>query len=160
EFLRARDQPVIKVGDVTISPQRYDAEYRRMLDQVRRQMGGQLDPETLRALNLASTVTQRMIDEAAIDQSLAQLAITVSDDAVRAQILADPRFRGRTAQFERAIFMAMLQETRQTEQQYFETVRRDLARDALAETLVAGTRVPDVLVDRLYRLRQERRVAQ
>jgi len=130
-----------------------------MLDQVRRQMGGQLDPETLRALNLAGTVTQRMVDEAAIDQSLARLGIIVSDDAVRAQILADrasaPHRAVRAlhvhgdAAGDAADRAAILRD-----------VRRDLARDALAETLVAGTRVPDVLVDRLYRLRQERRVAQ
>jgi peptidyl-prolyl cis-trans isomerase D len=160
EFMRAREQPVITVGDITVSPQRYDFEYRRMIEQIRRQMGGQLDSDTLRQLNIASQVTQRLTDEAAIDQALATLGITVSDDAVRASILANPQFRGRTGQFDRNIMLAMLNETRQTEMQFFNSARRDLARDALAEALVAGTRVPEVLVDRLYRLRQERRVAQ
>src|SRR5262249_55801952 len=143
EFMRAREQPVITVGDVTISPQRYDAEYRRTVDQIRRQMGGQLDADTLRQLNIASQVTQRLTD-----QALATPGIVVSDDVVRANIIANPQFRGRTGQFDRNLLLAYLNETRQTEQQFFAQSRRDLARDALAEALVAGARVPEVMVDR------------
>src|SRR5262245_47732019 len=108
EFMRAREQPVITVGDITVSPQRYDTEYRRMIEQIRRQRGGQLDSETIRQLNLASQVTQRLTDEAAIDQALATLGIIVSDDAVRASILASPQFRGPTGQFDRNIMLAYL----------------------------------------------------
>ncbi len=159
-FMRGREAPVITVGEITISPQAYDAEYRRTIDQIRRQMGGQVDADTLRQLNIGSQVTQRMVDEAAIDQAVAALRITVSDDAVRAVILANPRFRGPTGQFDRNVLANALSEMRTTEAQFFADTRRDLARDALASALTAGTRVPDVVADRLYRLRQERRVAE
>src|SRR5262249_34919811 len=149
EFMRAREQPVITVGAITVLPQRYDAEYRRTIEQIRRQLGGQLDSETLRQLNIASQVTQRLTDAAAIDQAVATLGIIGSDDPLRASILATPQSRGRTGQFDRNIMLAFLNDTRQTEQQFFNDTRRDLSRDALASVLVAGTRVPEVLVDRL-----------
>ncbi len=158
-FLRDRERPVITVGSTEISPAQFDIEYRRTVERMRRSMG-QMDAEMARQLRIADQVVDRMTNDAAIDQALASLGIVVSDDSVRARILADPTFRGASGQFDRNVFLGLLSENQMNEASFVALIRQTMGRDALAEALTAGTRVPDLLVDRIYRFREERRIAE
>lgn len=157
-FLRERERPVITVGEVEIMPAQFDSEYRRTMERMRRSLG-QLDAETARQLRLADQVVERMSNDAAIDQALTRLGFSVGDDAVRARILGDSAFRGASGQFDRNVFLGLLSQNQLTEAQFVTLIRQTMARDALADALTSGLRVPDVLVDRIYRYREERRVA-
>ncbi len=158
-FLRDRERPIITVGDTEISPAQFDSEYRRTLERMRRSMG-QMDAEMARQLRIADQVVERMTNDAAIDRALASLGIVVSDETVRARILADQTFRGASGQFDRNVFLGLLSENQMTEASFVGLIRQSLGRDALAEALTAGARVPDLVVDRLYRFREERRIAE
>ncbi|MBC8069072.1 MAG: SurA N-terminal domain-containing protein, partial [Deltaproteobacteria bacterium] len=136
-FLRETERPVITVGDVEISAQRFDQEYRRTIERYRRAMG-QFDTAMARQLNVADQVVQRLINEAAIDHAVAALGIVVGDDMVRARILADPSFRGAGGQFDRNVLVSLLSQNQMNEAQFFAMIRQNMARDAVSEAIASG----------------------
>lgn len=159
DFLRRNEQTAIQVGDVKISADRLSNEYRRELDRLRRTFG-QFDPEIARQFGLMDQVVDRLINESVLDQETARLGIIIGDDVVRARIAADPNFRGMGDRFDPNVFRRALQENGYSEGQYVDILRRELARAALIESIALGGRAPDILVDRLYRHREERRTGE
>lgn len=158
-FLRSGEQVAVKVGDVKITADRLETEYRRELDRLRQRFG-QIDPEIARQLGLMDQVVDRMINDALFAQEAERQHLLVSDDVIRAQIAANPNFHGLGGTFDRNVFQNVLYQNNLTEAQFIDLMRHDLARSAIIESIAAGARAPDILVDRLYRHREERRVGQ
>lgn len=156
-FLRRGDDIAIRVGDVKITANQFANEYRREFERLRRAFGGQLEPETAKQFGLADQVVERVVDETAFELEANRLGIVISSQAVQGAILADPMFRGPGGAFDSGTFQRLLAQNGLTEAQYVSLMRKALARAAVADSISAGAWAPDVLVDRLYRHREERR---
>jgi peptidyl-prolyl cis-trans isomerase D len=158
-FLRRADEVAIRVGDTKISPEQVSIEYRREVDRLRRSYG-QFDLELARQIGLINQVVERIVRDTLFEKEATRLGVVVSDDVVRAQIAANPAFHGIGGTFDRNMFQRVLYENGYNEGQYVQLLRQELARAALLESIAAGSRAPDLLVDRLYRHRNERRIGE
>jgi peptidyl-prolyl cis-trans isomerase D len=158
-FLRQGEQVAIRVGDSKITPEQLSIEYRREVDRLRRSFG-QFDLELAKQIGLIDQVIERVVRDTLFEKEAARLGIVVSDDVVRARIAANPAFQGLGGTFDRNVFQRVLYENGYNEGQYVQLLRQELARAALVESVAAGSRAPDLLVDRLYRHRNERRIGE
>lgn len=156
-FLRRGEEVAIRVGDTKITPEQLSIEYRREVDRLRRTFG-QFDLELARQIGLMDQVVERVVRDTLFEKEAARLGIVVSDDLIRERIAANPAFQGLGGSFDRNIFQRLLYDNGYSEAQYVQLLRRELARAAIVDSLTAGARAPDALVDRLYRHRNERRV--
>lgn len=159
-FMRRGEEVAIRVGDVKITPEQLSIEYRREVDRLRRMFGGQFDLELAKQIGLMDQVIERIVRDSLFEQEAKRLGIVVSNEVVRQRIAADPQFHGPGGGFDRNVFQRVLYENGYSENQYVQLLRQSLLRSAIAEPLSAGARAPDILVDRLYRHRQERRVGE
>lgn len=154
-FARRGDPAVVTVGDVKIPASRVSDEYRRELERMRR-VFGQLDPEQARQLGLADRVIDRLVTSTVLDKELHRLGLKIGDDTVRERILAEPMFQG-PGGFDRQQYQRLLSDNGLSEARFVELTRNELARAQLTGAIEAGAAIPDLLIDRIYRYRQEKR---
>lgn len=154
-ILRTRIPPAIAVGNTTLSPDFVQSEIDRQTAQMRRSLG-QVDPAILAQLNISDSVIDRLVREAAIENLLRDMGMSVSRAMVIARIQSAQEFRvgGR---FDPNQMRNILAQVNMTEAQLISEIQRDRLRAALVDGVERGARVPDAVVERLYRHSQERR---
>jgi peptidyl-prolyl cis-trans isomerase D len=155
-FLRHSDDTAVKVGDVKIPSSALESAYRTELDRLRRSFG-QIDPETARQFGLMDQVVQRLVNTTLLDKAATSLGMRMGDEVIRGRLFADPSLQGPDGKPDRAKFQQLLYQNNMTEPMFIEQFRKDLARYLVTEALTANTRVPNELVDRLYKYRNEKR---
>jgi peptidyl-prolyl cis-trans isomerase D len=156
-FLRRGDDTAIAVGDRKINVRELDGEYRQARERIKRMLGGQVDDALLSQFGILDQTVERLTGQAALDAEIAHLRLVTSDAIIRQRIAADPNFRGPSGQFDRFLFQRLLYENGFTEQRYIELLRSDVTRQQLLDAVEAGVRAPDILVETIYRHRNERR---
>jgi peptidyl-prolyl cis-trans isomerase D len=156
---KASDNALITVGDENVKGQELQTEYHQTLDQFRRRFGGSLDADQARALGLLDKTVDRMVTEALFNQEAKRLDVRVGDQQIAASIADVPLFKGTDGKIDRAKFALWLQNSRMTEQQFVSDQRGALAREEVGTTATETPTAPKQLVDTLYDIRNEHRVA-
>ncbi len=154
-----RGTSIAQVGEQKISGPMVIAEYQRYIDQLRPMFGGKLDAEQAKHLGFPRQVMQRLIAQAVFDQAAHDLGLAVSDEVVRANIMEDPRVKGPGGKFDEIAFRQLLGRAGYTEDGFVNAIRREIARNELTESLRAAGKAPKNMVEMLYGLRAEKRVA-
>jgi len=157
---RATDTAIATVGDQTIRGDELQAAVRRELDRLRERFGAAIDLQQAKKLGIIDTILEALIDRRVADQEAARLRLDVSDEVIRGAVTDNPRFRSPDGHFDRALFNAVLAQSRLNEDQFVAMMRRDIPRNDLLQALSAGAAAPPSLVDPLYRYRNEKRVAE
>ncbi len=158
-FLRRSDPTAVQIGDVKIPASALEQQYRTQLDRLR-QSFGQIDAETAKQFGLMDQVIQRTVNQTALDKAAKELGITIGDNVVRGRLFSDPQLQGANGQFDRAKFQQLLFQSNLTEAAFVALFRQDLTRGLITEALDTGVRAPDILVDRLYTYRNEKRAGE
>src|SRR5579883_2169632 len=158
---RGVDTTVATVGDRKIDTQELSQEVRQDAERLRGMFrGATLSTEQLKQFGIVDTALQRLINRNLIDLEIKHLGLAVGDEAVRQAILANPAFRNQQGVFDRGIYQAVLANQHLSERQYEALLRTDMVRTQLNQALIAGITPPPELVDQLYHMREERRVAE
>jgi peptidyl-prolyl cis-trans isomerase D len=155
-FLRKSDPTALEIGNVKVPASQLDQQYRTELDRLRRTLG-QIDPETARQFGLMDQVIQRLVYRTLLDKAATDLGLRIGDDVVRSRVLADPQLQAPNGQFDRDRFQQVLYQNNLTEAGFMAMYREDFTRALVTEALSGGAHVPEAVVDRLYRYRNERR---
>ncbi len=158
-FKGTTDTSVAKVGDAVIAADNFQREYRNNLRTLSTQTGHDISPDEARAAGLGNKTLDRMIDRAAIDQYVASLGLTATDDAVSAQIRAMQAFAGPLGTFDHNTFLERVNEAGFSEQQFIEAVRGDTARDQLISAAQDGFAIPPGYAKALFSYINEVRAA-
>jgi peptidyl-prolyl cis-trans isomerase D len=87
------------VGDEEITYREYEREYRRLEDQFRQQLGGQLTPELAEQLRLPMQALNRLINRKVLLGEAERLDLEVSDKELRAYIVSLPTFQDADGKF-------------------------------------------------------------
>jgi peptidyl-prolyl cis-trans isomerase D len=156
---RGADTSVATVGDVKIDATEVSAALRRQVDRMRQALNTSLTDEQIKQLGLLDTTLDEVINQHLLDLEAQRLGLAVNDDAVRQAIVDNPAFRGASGQFDRNIYLQLLQSNQMTDQQYEALLRTDLIRNRIVATVADGAGAPTQLVDTLWQSRGERRVA-
>jgi peptidyl-prolyl cis-trans isomerase D len=162
DMLRQRVQApnMAVVGDIKITGPQLQDEFDHQMRQYRQVFGENFDNEQAKKLGLVDRTVASMVARALFDIYAQKLHLTVSDAQVRAQIQKDPMFHNSVGEFDMGRFAAFLQQVRNSEPQYVNSLRHEMSRQELAQAVAAGAAAPKTLVDRLYRYRNETRVAE
>ena len=157
---RATDTSVARVGDREITPDQLGGDYQRELARLQTAFGGNLNREQARAMGLGQMVLGRVVERTLFALGADRLGIAVSDDMVRQEIRETEAFHNQFKKFERLRFQEVLRSNGLSENGFVAMLREDLARSQLAGSVEAGAIAPKVLVDALFRYRQEKRIAE
>lgn len=150
---------VIQVEDIEVPAQQVNERLQSELATLRQRFGQTITTEQARQLGLLDTVIDSMATDAVYLAFARDRGITVTDTMVREAIAGEPAFRGPDGTFNRDQFVAALRSIGMTEEGYVQTMRRELMRQNVINATLASASAPDILVDRLYRHRAEKRVA-
>lgn len=154
-----RVRAVAEVGDRKITDQEFSRTLSRELNRLSNRLGQRIDMEQARALGLPDQVLGQMISRVLFELKAADQGIVVTDEQVARRIQREPAFQGADGTFDRGQFLQTLRLSGLSEQEYVESLRRDLVRERLANAAVSAVSAPDALAETLYRYREEQRVA-
>ena len=157
-FQAPRDSAVAEVGGVGIQASALQAEFTRTVENLRQRLG--LDAEQARAFGALDDALDRLIDREAVRQEAAAIGIGAGDDDVLGAIERNTVFHNVAGRFDKAVYNAVLFDNRLTPETYEQSVRLDLMRAQLVDSLAAGAHPPAAAVRRLQSHRQQQRVAE
>jgi peptidyl-prolyl cis-trans isomerase D len=153
------DNTIATVGRVKIPAEQLTAAVRTQVQNLRQTYGPSFDIEQAKQLGIVSDQLDQLIDDSLVNQEVGRLQLAVGDDAVRALILGNPTFAGPGGQFDRLRYQQILLGSRMSEGQYEASVRNQVVRGALSDAVGSGGSAPKPLVDAVYRMLAEKRVA-
>ncbi len=154
----ARTQTVAaKVGNAEIQVQDFARTFEGRLQALRSTTGASLTPEDARRSGFDRIVLDQMATETALSEEANALGLDASDEAVSTAIMEFPQFQDAYGKFDRTAYDANLQRNYLRQNEFEENIRRDLARDALLQSIGTGTTAPRTLAEALYKYRNEKR---
>ncbi len=156
---RGPDTVVATVDDTAIGADTLESALRSALERMQQQTGTPVDFRQARKLGVLDDVLAQLIDQRLVEREAARLQLVVSDEMLRRAIFQNPNFRGPNGVFDRSAFNAVLAANHLTEDQYVAELRREIPRTDLLSAATFGAAAPAAMVDRLYRYRDEQRIA-
>ncbi len=149
---------VAEIGDVKITPQELDREYRSEIRRLRQIVGPELTDEQARQFGLVDRALEQIIQRTLLSLAAKDQGLRVGDAAVAREASTFPAFRNGLGQFDPNVMRAVLAENGLTEQAFVEQMRSDIARSTLVGGITGGTAGSKTLAESLFRYRQEQRV--
>ena len=153
------DAIVASVGDREIRADQLQTALRPVIERVRAQFGGAVDPAQIKQLGIPAAVLDQLVDHDLLDQEADHLRLDLSDDVVRSAITSNPAFVGPDGRFSPDQFRQILAANRMSEQGLADRLRAELPRGDLLQALTAGVRLPASVIDAIYSYRSETRLA-
>ena len=158
-FLGERDPAVAKVGAVKIPRSEYERAFREERRRLQAAFGGQLDQEALNRMGLADQVLNALVNRAALNQSIGDMGIAVSDEMVNKHIRTQKQFQDSKGRFDRSRFFRALAVANISEGYYVAGLKEKLANDQINQSLTGNIPVPSALVGPVTKYRSEQRTA-
>ncbi|OAN64484.1 SurA N-terminal domain-containing protein [Magnetospirillum moscoviense] len=152
--------PAIEVGKVQVTAAEVNAEFKREVARLQPLFGGKLSAEEARKMGLLDRTIQTIVTRTLIDEAARRLGLSASEDAVVAQVAADPNFRNERGEFDRELLRRALNRANLSESDYMRMEKSNMVRAQMAEALSGGLVAPVTLADPLTRWREERRAAE
>ena len=154
----ARTQTVAAtVGEAEIEIQDFAREFDGRLQSLRQTTGSSLTAEDARRSGFDQIILSQMATQTALSEEAKALGLDASDEAVSKAIVTAPQFLDVYGKFDRTAYDASLRRIGLRQSQYEESIRNDLARDAMLQSIGNGTTAPRALAEALYKYRNEER---
>lgn len=153
-----RSDKVGEVGAVTLTGDQMRQAYQSELSRLQRQFSRAINNDQARQLGVDKSVVNKIVDEAALDQKVKALGLTISDAAIATALRDDPSFKNASGQFDRARFDAALRDAGFNEQTFVREQRAVYTRREVAEAVTGDLAAPAALLAAVQRYRAETRV--
>ena len=161
DFLRSspQDATVATVGSHKITGDVVQQAVRQQVDRLRQQFGGNFDMEQAKAFGVIDQAVNGLVSQTVLDQEADRLHLVVGDKEVALLVQNEPAFKNAQGQFDRGNFIMRLNQAGYTEKTYVGLLRNEQPRIDLASIAGGTIAAPQAMADLLYRLRNEKRVA-
>ncbi len=159
-FRISPDTAVATVGGTEISQAEFTTSFNQSLRRLQQRFGGNIDSEQARQFGLVDQTLSQMVRRALYDEATRELGLAVSDDTIRDEITANRAFHDQFGRFDKTAFEQRLYQNGMNEQIYVAQRRLEITRQQLFDSTTAGSRIPDKLVQSLYRYQNQRRVGE
>ncbi|WP_029057111.1 peptidylprolyl isomerase [Stappia stellulata] len=159
DLLNVGGDRVASVGDQKVSVEDFDTAYRRELDRIGRRIGRPLSRAEGASLGLPGQVLGRLVAEAALNQTAADLNLGVTDEELVRLIQSAPAFQAPDGGFDRARLVQILQANGLTEDQFVEERRLLEERLQIAEAISGGLATPQPMLEAFNQHAKEERSA-
>ena len=161
DFLRSspQDSTVATVGGHKITGDVVQQAVRQQVDRLRQQFGGNFDMEQAKAFGVIDQAVDGLVSQSVLDQEAERLHLAVGDKEAALLIQNEPAFKNAQGEFDRGAFITRLGQAGYTEKRYVALLRSEQPRIDLASVAGGTVGTPQTLADLIYRLRNEKRVA-
>ncbi|NNU80691.1 peptidylprolyl isomerase [Halovulum dunhuangense] len=149
-------QNVANVGDQRVSREEFVRRLFQQLDAVGAQTGQRPTMQQAQLFGLDQQVLSQLITQAALDGKAADLGLSVGDEVVREELMAEQSFQGANG-FDSATYRFFLDRAGLTAAQFEEQVRRDTTRALMQSVVTDGTSMPRILAETALAFDGERR---
>ena len=150
---------ILKVGDVKVGEKDVATAIRRQLKSLQQSLGTEISMDQARKLGIVDRVMETLITQALYTNEVKALGVTATDQDIARQIREQPGFRNKQGLFDRGIFQQTLAVNGYSEAEFIGRLRQELAREQVLGSFSGYLHAPTQLAERLYRYRQEKRVA-
>lgn len=148
---------VASVGQSSIDLATYGRAVQQQMRALEEQAGERVTFAQAQAAGVDRAVLANLLATAALNEATRKAGLSVGDDAVSAEILSIPAFRGLDGAFDREAYAFALEQSGLTVAQFEAQIRQDLARGILERSLIAGVVPSPTYSDTIYRFVGERR---
>lgn len=145
------------VGNVSITVNDYARAVQQQAAAFGQQLGAQIGVSEAIAFGLDKQALANLVSRAALDDEAQRVGISVGDQTVAQEIMAQSSFVGLTGGFDRDTYRLTLQQNGWSETEYESAIRGDVARSLLQGAVTGGFVAPQPAVDAIYRYIAERR---
>ncbi len=116
--------------------------YQQLVDNIRRQFGGNFNEDTLRALNLKEQALNQLVDRAILIKEAEAMGFRVSDEELATHIRTIPAFQS-NGQFDRSQYELTLGQFRMTPEAFEASQRDDLLIQKISDVIARTAKVAD-----------------
>ena len=148
-------EAVVTVGGLPVSVGEFQRTYYRQRQMYDRLYQGRLDENMLRQLGIEEQVLEGLVTERLVELETKRLGIAVSDEAVGRAIATSPEFQVDGAFVGKDEIRRRLDLQGLSEEDFGESLRRQLLRQSLESLVGAPVSVSDAEVEREFRRRNE-----
>jgi len=145
------------VGAIDISVTDYANALRQEIRAIERQTGKPMSMAQAKAIGLDQAVRQRIISRAALDNENKRIGLSVGDGRVRQEVSKISAFQGVSGKFDRQAYIYALKNAGLKPAGFEKNIRRDAARRALRDAVVAGATAPKAYSDTVLAYLAQRR---
>ncbi len=157
-FQGRRDLSVARVGGGAIAASELQTEYTRIVENLRRSQG--IDAEQARALGALESALDGLIGREVLRREATAIGVAAPDSEVLRTIENNPVFHDLAGRFDRSTYNAILFQNSLTPQSYEETVRQDIRRSQLADSMAVGVQPVQAVIRNLQKHIQQGRIAE
>ncbi|MEF3366032.1 SurA N-terminal domain-containing protein [Methylocystis sp. 9N] len=142
-------------GEVTVDAFRnaYQSDLRRIQQRLRRAVTN----EEARQAGLHLQILERLVSETALDQKAQQLGLAASDETTQRLLAAEKVFQGPDGKFDALRFKQIANDAGFSERGFVADQKSAYLRKLLTDVVIAGVAPPQLMVEAIYRFRNESR---
>jgi peptidyl-prolyl cis-trans isomerase D len=129
-----------RVNDEVITVEEFQTAYDRLLEELRRNMGGKLDAEMLKTLQVKQQALNSLIDQRLLLTEADRLGLRVSDEQLAAEIRAIAAFQ-RNGAFDQRQYAGVLGMNRLTPEAFEASQRHAMTIERLRQVVIGSVRV-------------------
>ncbi|NEX62852.1 SurA N-terminal domain-containing protein [Noviherbaspirillum galbum] len=157
---RERDNAVAKVAGQSISQQEFDNAMREQMERFRQMFGPQFDPKMFDTPEAKQGVLDSLIAQRVLSHEAAQSRLSVSDQALRQNIMNIPGLTGPDGKFDGDRYKGLLAVQGMTPASYEARLRQDLAMQMVNGAVAQTGFAPRTVASRLSDLNDQEREVQ
>ena len=150
---------IATVGEREINADQFRENYNDQINQLARRTGRRLTPQQAARLRIPDQVLSSMLGSLAVEQHAESLNLSLSDDAVLREIVTDPAYQDSNGNFDRDQLRGLLAQVGMSEAAFLSARRQSELRDQITDSMLAGVRPSQTLVDLTNAFRNETRTA-
>ena len=150
-------QSIGEVGDEKISTTDYFLGIQNALRNYQAQTRQSLTFLQADQIGIPAQVRSQLLSDAALDNAVTQMGLSVGDEEVREQVLLQPAFQGLDGSFDRETYRFSLEQIGLNESEFESRIRKETARGLLQSAVAAGVAPSVSAVDTMFTFFAERR---
>ena len=148
---------VARVAGTRISQQEFGLALRQRQEQLRQMMGGKVDQSMLDSPEVRRSVLNQLIDERVVYGAALKSGMTVPNAELQSVIGDIPAFKDGNGSFSAQRYKELLRAQGMSEGVFEANLRKDLIVSRTSAAFAGTAFMPNTVIDRLYRLRQQKR---
>ncbi len=156
-FDRTSNQTVAKVGPAEITPQQFQRNYQRALENLSARAGRRITSRQAQALGLPEQVLQGLIQDALVGLEAKKLGLGLSKEGLRQAIMGNEFFQDASGKFSPEKYQQFLQRIGYTAPFFEQEFRDDIIRRQLQSPFKTSGIVPHALLEAYNRYTNEQR---
>jgi peptidyl-prolyl cis-trans isomerase D len=148
---------VARVAGSRISQQEFGLALRQRQEQLRQMMGGKADQAMLDSPEVRRAVLNQLIDDRVVYSAALKSGMTVPNAELQSAISDIPAFKDGNGSFSALRYKELLRAQGMNEGMFEAGMRKDLIVGRTSAAFAGTAFMPNTVIDRLYRLRQQKR---